>query len=165
MMLSGLILAYLMLPPKEFPDRLADLSTQATTIDNTFYDVPNMAAQWWGESTKDWAYGLHRMNPARVGYFIRKISQHFHGIQPENLTLADIGCGGGIASEALARSGYHVLGFDLSENSLEQARRHANANNISNVEYHVGSAYDIPLKNSSVDVVVMTDVLGKFCSH
>lgn len=80
------------------------------------------AEQWW---QPDGAFKtLHDINPARLDW----ISQY---ITPKNLQMLDIGCGGGILSEGLARRGAHVTGLDVEEHALKAARAHAEASNVS----------------------------------
>jgi len=83
-------------------------------------------------------------------------------IRPETLPalrFLDVGCGGGIATEALARLGYNITGVDLSAPSVEAAALHAKAEGVLNVRYVVGSAYDLPFESASFDGVVSSDVL------
>lgn len=80
------------------------------------------ADQWW---QPDGAFKtLHDINPARLDW-IRKY------ITPTNLKMLDIGCGGGILSEGLARLGAHVTGLDVEEHALETARAHAKQSKLS----------------------------------
>lgn len=79
------------------------------------------AKQWW---QPDGAFKtLHDINPARLDW----ISQY---IAPKNLKMLDIGCGGGILSEGLAKLGAEVTGLDVEAQALEVARDHAEASNV-----------------------------------
>src|SRR5215470_6052948 len=74
-----------------------------------------LAARWWdpnGESRP-----LHDLNPARLGYVVERVTL-------KNARVLDIGCGGGILSEALARAGAQVTAIDLAPRVLEVARLH-----------------------------------------
>lgn len=74
------------------------------------------ADQWW---QPDGAFKtLHDINPARLDWICKYIT-------PQNLKMLDIGCGGGILSEGLARLGAHVTGLDVEEHALKTARAHA----------------------------------------
>jgi len=78
--------------------------------------------QWW---QPDGAFKtLHDINPARLDW----IKQY---IEPKNLRMLDVGCGGGILSEGLARLGATVTGLDVEEQALETAREHAKASSLS----------------------------------
>ncbi len=74
-----------------------------------------LAARWWdlnGESRP-----LHDLNPARLGYVGERVLLN-------GARVLDVGCGGGILSEALARAGAQVTGIDLAPRVLEVARLH-----------------------------------------
>ena len=87
-----------------------------------------LAESWWdpaGEFRQ-----LHKMNPIRVGYIRDRVLGHFpqteEGLSPlAGLSLVDIGCGGGLLSEPMARLGARVTGLDASGEAIGVARRHA----------------------------------------
>lgn len=74
-----------------------------------------LAARWWDPQSE--FRPLHEINPLRMGFINRKVN-------PAGLRCVDIGCGGGILSEALARQGGEVTAIDLAEGSLAVARLH-----------------------------------------
>ncbi|MFI5495813.1 bifunctional 2-polyprenyl-6-hydroxyphenol methylase/3-demethylubiquinol 3-O-methyltransferase UbiG [Actinoplanes sp. NPDC051859] len=123
------------------------------TIDNDYYH--EVGDGWWDERGP--LRTLHDMNPARVSYFDQSAREAF-GPDRAAIRVLDIGCGGGLVSERMAALGYRVTGLDLSEGSIEIARRHAAASGV-DVEYLVGSAFELPCENGSVDLVVVSDVL------
>lgn len=150
-------LAYLFYPPKAFPDRLAAIPENETTIDNVFYNKPEIASTWWDRSGK--LGGLFKLNPARVAYFERLWKEKLSAQQVSSGKFLDVGCGGGLATEELAKAGFDMTGMDMSPRSLETARKHAEENGVKNVKYVEGSAYKIPFADASFDGVVMSDVL------
>src|SRR5262245_29835684 len=87
-----------------------------------------MAESWWDPTGK--FRPLHRLNPVRVGYIRDKAIAHF-GLDAESpqplsgLSLIDIGCGGGLLSEPMARLGASVTGVDATPRNVEVARLHA----------------------------------------
>jgi len=111
---------------------------------HSFFD--QLSEQWWSESG---AFALlHSMNSARI-QFIKNLSEKYflkNGL--ENLNILDVGCGGGIACESLARLGAEVTGIDVVERSILVARTHAVEQGLS-IKYecvdllHVKSTYDI----------------------
>ena len=134
--------------------RTAPLDPRATSIDNACYDT--FGDGWWDRSGP--AAGLHEVTPIRFEYFDRIFQTRLGPDAKATGTFIDVGCGGGILTEAMARAGYRITGFDVSEPSLEAARRHAAASDVS-VTYRSGSAYELDVPTGSVDGVVMSDVL------
>lgn len=89
-----------------------------------------LAARWWdpdGESRP-----LHDLNPVRLGYVAARIDLR-------GARVADVGCGGGLLSEALARAGAQVTGIDLGEKVIDVARLHLHESHLE-VDYRVQSS-------------------------
>jgi 2-polyprenyl-6-hydroxyphenyl methylase/3-demethylubiquinone-9 3-methyltransferase len=114
--------------------------------DRFSHDTPG---GWWDRDGV--VGGLHVLNRARVAYFKEKLGS-FQGKR-----MLDVGCGGGILSESLAREGAHVVAVDPSEASLSQAREHARAEDLS-IEYRSGFAEALDF-NEEFDAVFAVDVL------
>ncbi|MGP3977339.1 bifunctional 2-polyprenyl-6-hydroxyphenol methylase/3-demethylubiquinol 3-O-methyltransferase UbiG [Streptomyces sp. 8N114] len=131
----------------------AALDPASAAIDNDYYSA--IGDSWWDPQGP--LRALHDMNPARVDYFDRTVRKLL-GDDRSALRVLDVGCGGGLMSEPLAALGYRVTGLDLSEGSVHTARAHAEASGIE-VTYRVGSAYELPVADGSVDAVLMSDVL------
>jgi len=153
----GSFLLYCFTPPKELNNRLDPIPENAVEIDNSFYDKTHFASTWWDEQ-KGWAAGLHKMNPIRADYFVSAFNKNF-GEFSKSKKYLDIGCGGGILSEEIARRGFDVTGIDFSPSSIEAAKQHAAKMNLTNVKYIVGNAYSLPFEDESFDGVIMSDVL------
>jgi 2-polyprenyl-6-hydroxyphenyl methylase/3-demethylubiquinone-9 3-methyltransferase len=81
-----------------------------------------LADQWW--DPRGPLGPLHQMNPARIGWIEERIRTRFPA---GGVRLLDVGCGGGLAAEALARNGHDVLGIDVAPAPLKAARAHAAA--------------------------------------
>ena len=101
----------------------------ATTIDRAEVDkFDRLAAEWWNPNGK--FKPLHKFNPVRLSYLRQTLCRHY-GRDPkaerplEELRILDIGCGGGLLSEPLARIGADMLGADAARTNVEVARRHA----------------------------------------
>ena len=122
-------------------------------IDNAIYD--RISNTWWEE---DGFMALLRtaVNPARVDHFHEILLQSDRPL--EGLRVLDVGCGGGLLSEAFARWSCVVTGVDQSAPTLEAARAHAQASGL-DITYSQGHAETLPFWANSFDVVVCCDVL------
>jgi 2-polyprenyl-6-hydroxyphenyl methylase/3-demethylubiquinone-9 3-methyltransferase len=80
------------------------------------------------------------------------------GVATAGKTVLDIGCGGGLFAEELARTGARVIGVDPSTTSLATARSHAVALGL-NIDYRAGAGEKLPLEDASVDIACCVDVL------
>jgi 2-polyprenyl-6-hydroxyphenyl methylase/3-demethylubiquinone-9 3-methyltransferase len=111
-----------------------------------------LAARWWDVTGP--MRPLHRMNPLRVGWIDARIAARL--IPP--VRLLDLGCGAGIAAEALARCGHTVLGLDASEDAIEAARSHAAGLNL-DLAYRTGTAEDLAADGARFDVITALEVI------
>jgi 2-polyprenyl-6-hydroxyphenyl methylase / 3-demethylubiquinone-9 3-methyltransferase len=80
-----------------------------------------LASRWW--DPKGPMRPLHAMNPARIGWIVSRAARRFP--VPDRVRLLDVGCGAGLAAEALSRHGFDVLGIDAAANVIDAARAHA----------------------------------------
>ncbi len=93
----------------------------------------NLAEEWWDVNGK--FKPLHMFNPIRIEYITEKLKYHFN-IESNNdnflnkINILDVGCGGGLISEPLARLGGSVTGIDASEKNIKVAKTHAKKNNL-----------------------------------
>ena len=87
-----------------------------------------LADEWWDVNGK--FKPLHMFNPIRIEYIVEKIIHHFRIKENKanflnDLSILDIGCGGGLISEPMARLGGSVTGIDASEKNIEVAKLHS----------------------------------------
>jgi 2-polyprenyl-6-hydroxyphenyl methylase/3-demethylubiquinone-9 3-methyltransferase len=120
---------------------------------NEIYDAP--ADIWWAD---DQPLSMIRtaLNPVRLRYLKQVLGRS--GAGAAGKTVADIGCGGGLFAEELARLGASVIGVDPSAPSLQTARAHAGAAGLA-VDYRLGSGEQLPLPDASADIACCVDVL------
>jgi 2-polyprenyl-6-hydroxyphenyl methylase / 3-demethylubiquinone-9 3-methyltransferase len=117
-----------------------------------------LAARWWDADGP--MRPLHRMNPARVGWIAARVQERF-AVRPEGvagLRLLDVGCGAGIAAEALARLGFNVVGLDAAAAPVAAAVAHAVGQGLP-LAYRVGVAEDLLDEGASFPVVTALEVV------
>lgn len=132
----------------------SEQSTQASAAGNVDpaerARFDRMAASWWdpeGDSRP-----LHELNPARLRFVRERASL-------EGATVVDVGCGGGILSEALAAAGANVTGLDVASRALSVARLHLHESGLS-VNYVESTAEDWAVEApAAADVVTCMELL------
>ncbi|PYE24765.1 3-demethylubiquinone-9 3-methyltransferase [Rhizobium sp. PP-WC-2G-219] len=133
-----------------------------TTIDQSEVDrFSALAAEWWNPHGK--FKPLHKFNPVRLGYIRDRAAETF-GRDPkaprplEGLRLLDIGCGGGLLSEPMARMGADVVGADASEKNIRIAETHAAGSGVS-VDYRAVTAEALAEAGETFDIVLNMEVV------
>jgi 2-polyprenyl-6-hydroxyphenyl methylase / 3-demethylubiquinone-9 3-methyltransferase len=120
-----------------------------------------LAGQWW--DPRGPMAPLHKFNPVRLAYIRDRAAAHF-GRDPTRLDslaglrVLDIGCGGGILCEPLARLGANVVGADPSENNIAIARRHAAQSGLT-IDYRDTTAETLAQTGETFDVVLAMEVV------
>lgn len=121
-----------------------------------------IAAQWWDPEGK--FRPLHLFNPVRLQFIRERLVSHFardpSAIRPlEGLRLLDIGCGGGLVSEPMARLGAMVTGIDASPGNIKTAMTHAAQSGLS-IDYRAGTAEGLlAAAEPAFDVVLNLEVV------
>lgn len=113
------------------------------------------SANWWDPDGP--FRPLHWMTPTRMEFICNTIRSHFeHGFK--NLTVLDVGCGGGLACEPMARLGATVTGVDADTTAIEVAREHAAGQRLK-IDYVNGAAEDLVEDKQKFDVVLALEVI------
>jgi 2-polyprenyl-6-hydroxyphenyl methylase/3-demethylubiquinone-9 3-methyltransferase len=114
------------------------------------------ASEWW--KPKGAFKALHDLNPLRVAYIQRMVAAHFGAKGFKKLTVADVGCGGGLLAEAMAERGAKVKGIDISEASVAAAQDHAKQVGLT-IDYAKGTAQDLASAGEKFDLVLSFEVV------
>ncbi|MBO0906470.1 bifunctional 2-polyprenyl-6-hydroxyphenol methylase/3-demethylubiquinol 3-O-methyltransferase UbiG [Jiella sonneratiae] len=134
----------------------------ATTIDTGEVErFSRLAKEWWNPAGK--FKPLHKFNPVRLDYIRREMATNFDRdtMKPkpfEGLSVLDIGCGGGLMAEPLARLGAGVGGADASETNIEVARLHAEGSGLA-IDYRATTAEAIAAGGERFDVVLALEIV------
>ena len=134
---------------------------QTTIDDGEVERFSRLAAEWWNPAGK--FKPLHKFNPVRLAYIREQLGLNF-GVdlgasRPfEGLSVLDIGCGGGLISEPVARLGAKVVGADASATNIEVARLHAAQSGL-DIDYRATTAEAIAEAGEKFDVVLALEVV------
>ena len=136
--------------------------SSATSVDEAEVErFSRHAADWW--DPRGPMAALHKFNPVRLAYIRDQAAARF-GRDPRRLDclaglrMLDIGCGGGILSEPLARLGAQMVGADPAEENVEAARAHAQEQGLS-VDYRATTAEALAEAGETFDVVLAMEVV------
>ena len=138
------------------------MQTAQTTVDpSEISKFEAMAAEWWDPAGK--FKPLHMLNPCRLDYITSQIAGEFSrdlsAPRPfEGLRLLDIGCGGGLLCEPMARLGADVVGADAAERNIPVARLHAEQSGLE-IDYRHTTAEAMAAAGETFDVVLNMEVV------
>ena len=137
-------------------------TTARTTIDQgEIARFSALADEWWNPNGK--FKPLHKFNPVRLAYITERVSEHFARDPKEQrpfegLRFLDIGCGGGLLCEPMARLGAEVVGADASATNIEVARIHAERSGLA-IDYRCTTAEALADSGEAFDVVLNMEVV------
>jgi 2-polyprenyl-6-hydroxyphenyl methylase / 3-demethylubiquinone-9 3-methyltransferase len=120
-----------------------------------------LSGEWWDERGS--FRQLHRINPVRLAYIRDQLCQRFgrdakQAANLSGLSVLDIGCGGGLVCEPLARLGARVTGIDPAAENIAAAKAHASAAGL-NIAYEVATAEELAARRQRYDVVLLLEVV------
>ncbi|WP_299479063.1 bifunctional 2-polyprenyl-6-hydroxyphenol methylase/3-demethylubiquinol 3-O-methyltransferase UbiG [uncultured Roseibium sp.] len=135
--------------------------TKSTIDEDEVARFSAMADQWWDPTGK--FKPLHKFNPVRLAYIKQEVCRQFER-DPKaadafnGLRFLDIGCGGGLLSEPMARLGADVVGADPSETNIKIARLHMESSGLE-IDYRAQTAEDLAAADETFDVVLNMEVV------
>lgn len=138
-----------------------------TTVDpSEIAKFEAMAAEWWDENGK--FKPLHMLNPCRLDYITTQIAAEFDRDLKapaafKGLRILDIGCGGGLLAEPMARLGADVVGADAAERNIPVAQIHAEQSGLV-IDYRHTTAEDMAEAREQFDVVLNMEVVEHVAS-
>ena len=138
------------------------MQTAQTTVDPAeIAKFEAMAAEWWDPNGK--FKPLHMLNPCRLDYITSQIAAEFtrdlSSPHPfKGLRILDIGCGGGLLSEPMARLGADVVGADAAERNIPVAQVHAAQSGLK-IDYRHTTAEALAEAGEQFDVVLNMEVV------
>jgi 2-polyprenyl-6-hydroxyphenyl methylase/3-demethylubiquinone-9 3-methyltransferase len=136
--------------------------TAHSTVDSAEIERFSRIAEEWWDPTGKFA-PLHRLNPVRVGYIRDRVAAHWRrdalgGVPLKDLSLLDIGCGGGLLCEPMARLGAQVTGVDASERNIAVASRHAAGQELE-IDYRSATAESLVEQGRQFDIVLALEIV------
>jgi 2-polyprenyl-6-hydroxyphenyl methylase / 3-demethylubiquinone-9 3-methyltransferase len=120
----------------------------------------NLAEEWWDVNGK--FKPLHMFNPIRIEYIAENIKKHFKITKNkpnflDGLNILDIGCGGGLISEPMARLGANVTGVDASKKNINVAKIHSKQNGLK-INYIAASPENLN-NNKKFDIILNLEIV------
>ena len=138
-----------------------DIAGAGTVLLDEIEHFASLATVWWDPSGD--FKSLHQINPIRMTYIRDQICSHYNRETGDinslsNLSILDVGCGGGLICEPLARLGADVTGIDAVDESIEVAKSHAHMMSLS-IEYKTLLPEDLVAKGQIYDVLINMEVI------
>lgn len=136
-------------------------SKDRTINHEEIHNFDSISSQWWDEEGP--FKPLHQLNPTRIQFIREAILSHFsipmeRATPLDGVSILDLGCGGGLVCEPLARLGGHVTGVDAGEKTIAAARHHAEEVGLA-IQYRCASSSDLVEEGRLFDVVLALEIV------
>jgi 2-polyprenyl-6-hydroxyphenyl methylase / 3-demethylubiquinone-9 3-methyltransferase len=136
-------------------------AASASVDDDEIARFQAIAAEWWDPTGK--FRPLHKIGPARLAFIRNELDQHFDIPADrlkafDGLSILDVGCGGGLISEALARLGAQVTGIDPGERNVAIAKQHAEGQDLK-IDYRATTAEALVKTGDRFDAIACLEVV------
>ncbi|WP_109316581.1 bifunctional 2-polyprenyl-6-hydroxyphenol methylase/3-demethylubiquinol 3-O-methyltransferase UbiG [Pseudovibrio ascidiaceicola] len=143
------------------PSNAAKKPAQTTIDPAEVAHFSSIASEWWDPTGK--FRPLHKFSPVRISYIKEYACDHFGRDETspkalEGLRILDIGCGGGLLAEPMARMGATVVGADASETNIKVATLHAQQSGL-DIDYRAQTAESLVEAGEQFDIVLNMEVV------
>lgn len=145
-----------------FKPKLQKAADESTSVDDAdILRFSNVAEKWWKPNGPFKA--LHQLNPTRLAYIRKNFDIHFdcqiESLRPyEGLKFLDIGCGGGLLSEPLARLGAKMTAIDADSEAVRVASHHAQESGL-NIDYRCLSVEQLASRRDKFDAILAMEIV------
>ena len=135
---------------------------RGSTVDSAEVErFARIAGEWW--DTRGKFAPLHRLNPVRIGFIRDRAANHWRrdtlsGQPLGGLSVLDIGCGGGLLSEPMARLGATVTGIDAAGRNIAVAELHARGQDLA-IDYRQNTAETMARSGAQFDIVLALEIV------
>ncbi|CAB1102353.1 unnamed protein product [Ectocarpus sp. CCAP 1310/34] len=142
--------------------------SRANVSDDELEKFRHLEKEWWNPASRQGAGPLHSMNVTRVQYIVRQVGLSLPEASPlrgsatplAGLRALDVGCGGGLLSESLARLGAEVIGVDPSPENVAVASAHAQGDSLTRtIRYEATTAKELENRGEQFDLVASLEVI------
>lgn len=145
----------------EIPSKLPETAPSGNIDAAEVARFQALAKAWWDPTGK--FRPLHQIGPVRLAFIREELERHFgleaRGLRPfEGLSVLDVGCGGGLVSEPLARLGGRVTAIDPGEQNIAIARAHAEPQGLA-IDYRTATVEDLTAEGAEFDAVISLEVV------
>lgn len=126
----------------------------STLNESEIQKFSRIGSSWWDKNSHKGSKYLHAMNPCRLSFISRSLNNNLNG-----KVVLDVGCGGGILSEGLARLGAQVTAIDPSPENINIAQRHCrNDPATSSINYQCLNIEELSQRKETFDVICSLEV-------